>query len=563
MAGSGQGRYKGGYRSMKDENIDLETIVKKQKTIEKKQGLTERRYQREAQRRNIWGFNGENPNGNSDVKSIFYDPLMLDTNRYGHVRTISPYYGRPISYRILREVARKAWILNVCIINVIRKVRPYLKPSTSENQRGYRIKKKDAEEMSEKEKKIAKELSDFLMKTGDVEDSQREDDLDKYITKILRDLFQLDQIATELQRNRVGELCAFHAMDAATIEKALPNDFNIKYLQVIYNVPYGDFTKEEMIFDCMNPRSDIEKAGYGFSLVEQAIDLVTSSINTFMFNAGFFTENKLPRGMLLLQGDADTDEVEEIEDYIVNLMSGPPTSQWRIPIIPTGKPDGGAEGGQRRFEWINLQGTNNDMQFSSWFDLQLSGIVSLFGESMESIGIHSQKSQPLISADTQPRIESTKSLILGDTLGWLQKHLNQIIEIKNPEYELEIIGYERDDPKLTTEIDKEEVGTWKSIDEKRIEKGLDPFDKAWSQVPLNPYVIQLLSQEQQQNSPFGDGMGDDMDMEDFDGEENPDDEEESGEEGGEADGSGWDEIEKQQSAKVEKAIGKDFVRIIV
>ena len=121
-----------GYRSMKDENVDLEQTIKKQHRLNRKRDM-----ESQAQRRNMntWGFSGENFH-RSDIKSIFYDPLMLDTNRYGHVRTISPYYGRPLSYRILREVSRKAWILNVCIMNVIRKVRPFLKPSTSENQRG-------------------------------------------------------------------------------------------------------------------------------------------------------------------------------------------------------------------------------------------------------------------------------------------------------------------------------------------------------------------------------------------------------------------------------------------
>jgi len=547
------GRYIGGYRSMKDEDVDLKETIRKQQ-------LLDRRNSREARRRNVntWGFNNENLN-RSDIKSIFYDPLMLDTNRYGHVRTISPYYGRPISYRILREVSKKAWILNVCIMNVIRKVRPYLKQSTSENMRGFRIKKKDTEKMSKKEEEIAKELAHFMLKTGDVDDPYRKDDLDKYTTKILRDLFQLDQIATELQRTKGGDLCAFWAMDSATIEAALPNDFGIDYLQVIYNVPYGDFSKDEMIFDCMNPRTDIEKAGYGYSLVEQAIDLVTSAINTFMFNAGYFTENKLPRGMLLLQGDADSDEIETIEEYIINLLSGPPSSQWKIPIIPTGKADGGAEGGQRRFEWVALQGNNQEMQFQSWYDLQLSGIVSLFGESMESIGLHSQKSQSLIGVDTQPKVDATKSLILGDVLGWLQKHFNQIIEAKNPEYEIEIIGYERDDAKLVLEIDKAEVGTWKSIDEKRIEKGLEPFEKSWSQVPLNPYVIQLLGQEQ--SGMFGGGGPDDMGG--FGDGEAPEGE-------GDSAGTGWDDLEAQQqegqeeSDEVEKSLGrKDLVRIIV
>jgi hypothetical protein len=553
----------------KQEDIDVEKMVRRQQAIE-------RRNERAYRQSQALGFNNnnmrrDNPSG---ARSIFIDPLMLDANRYGTIRTISPYYGRQISYKILRAVSQKAWILNVCILNVIRKARPFIKVSTSANERGFCIKKRDMgpdDKMTEAEQARAKELSKFLLKTGDAKDPERKDDLNKYTTKILRDLFQLDQISCELQYTRDRkEICAFWAMDTATIEVALPNDEEIGYVQVVYNVPHAYFTGEELIFDCMNPRTDIEKAGYGYSLVEQAIDLITSAINTFMYNAGFFQENKLPRGIMLLQGDADPDVVEEIEDYIVNAMSGPPSNQWRIPIIPSGRGDGGGGDERRRIDFVNLQGNNKEMEFQSWFDLQLSGIVSLFGESMESLGLHSQKSQPLISADTAPKSEATKSQILGDVLGFLQNHFNQILEKKDPDYEFEFVGYEKDDPNLKMQMDKTEVETYKSIDEKRAEMGLEPFNKKWSSVPLNPYVIQLLQSEE--GGMFGPGCDEDMEGGEDEGEEDaggsPDDENaDTGEGDTEGGGSGWDEIESRQNGggdPVGKSLNKrQFMRIVI
>jgi hypothetical protein len=531
-----------------EQDISVDALIKRQAAIERRN--------RRAARAGFTGYRIEKNDG-TNTQSMFYDPLTLESNAYGTVRTISPYYGRVINHRVLRRVSEKAWILNLCIQNITKKVRPYLKPTSSENQRGFRIKKKDVEKMSEAEKKVAKELEHFLLKTGDVEEDNREDDLDKYATKIIRDLCQLDQIATELQQTRGGDLCAFWAIDAGTIEVALPsseNETGIKYVQVIHNIPYAEYSRKDLIFDCINPRTDIEKAGYGYSIVEQAIDLVTSAINTFMFNAGFFQENKLPRGILLLQGDADQNEVDDIEDYIVNLMSGPPTSQWRIPIIPSGRHDGGGDGSARKIEWISLQGTNKEMEFQSWYDLQLSGIVGLFGLSMEDIGLHSTKSQPLLGQDNTPRIETSKSLVLGDILGFLQKHFNQIIAYKNPDYEVEIIGYEKADPRLSMDIDKSEVETFKTIDEKREEKGLEPFNKPWSQVPMNAHAVQMVINEQQ-GSPFGEDMGDEGG--DF-GEEEDEDGEDTGEEGG--NGPGWDELEQQGDGEAERPVEKSIIR---
>jgi hypothetical protein len=514
------------------------------------------------------------PQRRDNLKSFFIDPLALEANAYGPVRTISPWYGHMISCRVLRKVSEKAWLINLCIQNITKKIRPYLKPVTEDNQRGFRIKNKIADEkkreMTEREKKDARKLGEFFLHTGDIEDTSRKDDIDKYTTKIIRDICQLDQIATEIQRTQGGEVCAFWAVDASTIEVALPESekvTGVSYAQVINRIPYAYYGLDELIFDCMNPRTDIEKAGYGYSIVEQAIDLVTSLINTFMYNAGFFTENKLPRGILLLNGDADMDEIEDIEDYMSNLLSGPPSSQWKIPIIPSGK-DKINDSSGRRLEWINLQGTSKDMEYQAWFDLQGSGVVGLFGFSMEDLGLHSQKSQPMIGENTAPRIESSKSLVLGDMLGFLQKHFNQILQYKNPAFEFEFVGYEKDDPKLVMDIDKSEVGTYKSLNEKRAEKGQEALDftkiKNPADLPMNPQAIQVWQNMQQRGSPFGGDMGG-MDGEEDESGGDFGEENENSEAG--ADDEAWGELEDQQGeggAIVEKSLAKKrIVRIVI
>jgi hypothetical protein len=536
-------------------------------------------------------YSNEKPN--EDLKSFFFDPLSLESNYYGNVRTISPYYGRQVTCRILRRVAEKAWIINLCISTTIKQARPYFKETTEENQRGFRIRSKkaveDGREMKEAEKKEARRLAKFFLRTGDAEDPNRTDDLDKYATKIIRDLYQLDQISTELQRTHGRDVCAFWAMDTATIEVALPNTervTGVKYAQVINHVPYAFYGRDDLIFDCLNPRTDIEKAGYGYSIVEQAIDLVTSSINTFMYNAGFFTENKLPRGLLLLNGSADQNEIEDIEDYIANLMSGPPTSQWRVPIIPTGRTKNADNGSGRLFEWINLQGTSKEMEFQTWYDLQLSAIVAMFGKSMEELGLHSQKSQAIFAASTEPKIEASKSLGLGDILTYLQKHFNQILQYKNPDFVFEFIGYEKDDPKLMLELIKGEVETVIALNEKRIEMGHEAIDvtkiKNPADLPMNPHIIQAW--QALQGAGDGTGGGSPFDMGDDDFEEGGDEEgagagEAGGAEGedagegsgggkndeGEEGSAGWGDIEEQRGGAVRKSLGGqgEPVRIVV
>jgi hypothetical protein len=188
--------------------------------------------------------------------------------------------------------------------------------------------------------------------------------------------------------------------------------------------------------------------------------------------------------------------------------------------------------------------------------------------------------------DTSPKQEASKSLVLGDMLGFLQKHFNKILAYKNPAFEFEFVGYEKDDPRLTFEIDREEVGTWKALNEKRAEKGHDDLDftkiKNPADLPMNPQAIQAWQHLQQQaGSPFGNmgdmaGMGgmDDMGEDgDFGQDDEGGDFGEGGEtdkEGGEteADDGAWGELEGRQreggAATVEKSLAKKrVVRIVI
>jgi len=513
------------------EKIDIEKLLKR--------AAARDRMQRSFKPPSVYS----NLKPNDDLKSQFFDPLAMETNYYGGIRTISPYYGRLLTPAILRLVAEKCWIINICISTSIKQARPFLKESTGENQRGFRIKNlaadKAGREMNEKEKKESEQLVDFLLNTGDVEDPNRVDDMDGYSTKIIRDLYHLDQISTELQRTKSGELCAFWAVDTATIEVALPNQENIKYAQVIDSIPYAWYTKDDLIYDCMNPRTDIKKAGYGYSLVEQCIELVTSAINTFHYNAGFFTENKLPRGMILINGDLDDEDMQDMQEWIISAMSVQPGQQWHVPIIPSGKTKGSGSG--KTIDWVNLQGSNKDMEFDGWFKLQLSAIVAMFAKSMEELNLPSTMGQSIFAANAGPKMDASKSLGLGDLLSFLQKHFNKIIQIKNPAYCFEFVGYEKDDMKMVADIDKAEVDTWKTLNEKRMEKGLEPIDlnevENAFDIPMGVQAVQLYQSKQGMGG-MGGGFGGEDD------EEGAEDEE---------DGGGWDEMENNENEDGEES----------
>lgn len=490
-------------------------------------------------------------------QSSFFDPYRNIENEYGNLRTADGHYNREVDCQTLRRVSKKAWIINLCIINVQKKIKPFLKPSTNRNLRGFVVKKigEDVIKAAGQKSEARTEIEQFLLNTG-IEKSPDRDNFTRFCIKILRDALEIDQVATEIGRTVSGKVYAFWAVDGATIERVLPNQdnpFHIKYVQVIDSIPQAFYPEDSLIFDYQNPRSDVRYSFYGYSPVEQAIDLITSTINAFTYNAGFFTENKLPRGMLLLDGNANQETVEQMEDYLCDIMSGTTANQWRVPIIPAGN---GTSGENNSIKWVSLGGTNKEMEFQGWLDFLTSAIVSLFGCSMEELGLHSSKSQPMFEHNTTPEIEASKSLVLGDMLAFLQQYINQILEKAYPGYEIEFVGYERDDPKQILDLTKTELESFKTLNEVRKEKGLKPIEADWAdKCPANPQFVQMYQSAQMD----GGGM-EDPDAAEDEGGEGADFGEENADENENVDNDAWNDIagnDKVNNAENEDNAGEE------
>lgn len=493
--------------------------------------------------------------------SSFFDPYTVSDTSIANLRCVSRAQNGSVSARVLREIARKAWVINICIGNIEKKIKPFLKPSTDRNVRGFVILKKGEElgKAAGQKSKERKEVEDFIIHTGNYEDSDR-DTFVKYAEKIVRDWLTIAGVSTEMQYNRAGEAIAFFAVDAGTIECVLPNKEHpeFKYAQVINGMPQVAYTDKELLVEIANPQTDIYHSFYGLSPIEQAIDLIASEINTITYNAGAFTENKLPRGMLLVDGDLDYESTEEMTDYIAEIMSGSPANQWRVPVIPSGGSDGKANG----IKWVQLGGNNRDMEFSNWLDFLVSNVVALFGCSMEELGLHSQKSQAMFEREGKTQTEASKSTILGDTLSFLQDYVNRILDIAYPDYQLEFVGYEKDDPKAIVDIDKAETEAYKTLNEKREEKGLKKIDADWADIPLNPQAVQLFQAAQANAQQGGDEQGgengDDDSWGDYANAAMGDDAQQGGS-GGESEesGSGNQESEEEpQNGEAEKTGGE-------
>jgi hypothetical protein len=244
--------------------------------------------------------------------------------------------------------------------------------------------------------------------------------------------------------------------------------------------------------------------------------------------------------MLLLSGDMNSDNLDEMEEYLSAIMSGGPLNQWRIPIVPSGDKDA-------KIEWKPIN-TNREMEFQAWIDYLVSGVIALFGCSADELGMSVQKSQPVVDSSSGDRMSAAKSALLGDILVFFESYLNKIIAKINSDYVLEFVGYEKDNPNTVADLDEKEVRTWKTVNEKRAEKGLDPIDLSKienpADLPMNVQLIQCFQGQQAQ-----DGMGGDMG--DFGGDD----------EGG-YDESGEEEIEEQIPSEMDEQLPEDMNKSI-
>jgi hypothetical protein len=250
------------------------------------------------------------------------------------------------------------------------------------------------------------------------------------------------------------------------------------------------------LFQFDNPRTDVKHYGYGYSKVEQAVELIVSSINTFAYNAGAFTEDKLPRGMILLSGDVGMEEVEEIEDYLIDVM-GPQgiygaSQRWGIPIIPSGK-----SGDKSSIQWQPMGNSNQEMQYSRWQDFLNMGIAALYGVDIESTGIKSEKAAKILESGSAEAHKYSDDKGIGNALTFLRRHFQNILDDIDPEFSFVFHGFEQDDAKELREATESELKTYKSLNEIRLENDLEPIDAKWADIPgaQNPQYVQLYQNE--------------------------------------------------------------------
>lgn len=465
-----------------------------------------------------------------EIKSILWNPSEIGFNGKGYR---DPNNG--ISFGTLNRMG-EIFIVKAIINTRIEQVQNFLKYSLDDQKPGYQIRYKKSpgsegsedKELNVKDKKIVDYIVKFLEEGGENDKWECEDNFQEFTRKVLRDSLVLDQMTFELVCARNMNLKKYRAVDAALIRQLDTND--PRYAQMFENFRWHGYlpryamvwdgqiirhpvTNEYVVFypwelgyGVRNKTTNVLRNGYGCSELETLIEIVTWILWGMQYNGNFFKQGSQPKGFINVKnGNIDQGTLNEFRQDWKQTMSTVYNSH-KIPVIQ------GID-----LEWIDLQQTNRDMEFTEWIKFLLVIACAVYRMDPSELGFQFQDAARIFGQEGQKeRLDHSRQKGLTPLLVFYQNVLNKyIISEIDDRLELVFTGIEIEDEAAQVELDK-----------KKSEAGFvsleDMFEK-YSGRKFNPEkdtILNTVYQSAQSNKMMG-GEGMNQIVDDEEGKDSP------------------------------------------
>jgi hypothetical protein len=372
----------------------------------------------------------------------------------------------------------------------------------------------------EKQRKEIKEIQDFIqhcgMNSDETDTTHRRWDFDKFVTAITEDRLTYNYMAVELIPTKDGsKLHHFYPMSAGTIRyvsersqqkqaDAMKEDIDpkrskkrfdaskpYKYVQVIRGKRVAAFTEDELIYEPATPTVDPEDNGYASGELEFLVNIITAHLYAEAHNRNFFTQGIGTKGILHIKGDnVSRAQLEAFKRQWFNQVVNTRNS-FRPPII----------GMAEDVKWVSLAQTNREMEFEQWMNYLIKICCAVFQIDPAEINFDISKtgSSTLQEANNEQRLKQSRDKGLKPLLDMIENLINNhIIRYWNSEYadkyKFRFVGFQAESRKSELERLKDEVQTYKTLNEVRIEMGLPPTESG--DIVLNATYTQYLAQKQ-------------------------------------------------------------------
>lgn len=465
-----------------------------------------------------------------DPKGLLYDPFTALDQMGFRERPTS------ITYRTLAEMARRVTPYAAYLQTRINQIASFAEPQPDEHSVGFKIRLKDRRaKMTPQLQKDADRLVDWVRRCGNPDVKVKRKNFGHYLRMTTWDALVYDQYTAEVVPDRRGKPCYWRPLDAATIrisddlDETDDTDETIQYVQVYDDTIIAEFTERELMFGVRNPRSDIRYAGYGVSELELLIVIVTALLNGIDYNAAFFKQGTVAKGIINFKGAIPDKELVAFRRQWYAMLTGVGNA-WRTPVVNADD-----------LQYVNMQVGNRDMEFSSWIDWLLKLTCAVVQIAPEEIGFqfgNGGQTSSLSEGNQEEKLKFSKDKGLVPLAKFHAEQLNRgVIDHLDDRFELELAGINARSAEELIELQTKEVGAIKTVDEARQERGLKPLSGGRGDVILNQTWLAFVQGQQQGGGAGAPGVpqGASFDKGGLDGQpgqQNPDDDDEEGDDDG-------------------------------
>jgi len=429
------------------------------------------------------------------MQSVYLDELQ--------VFAAGDYFDKPspLGFDSLRQMVDQTPILNAVILTRIRQINRFCRPQENEDSPGFVIRHIDSDhQLQSSEEQSIKLLHRFVNNCGwEFNPRQRQrlkrNNFTGFMAKVVRDSLTMDSAAieTEFKRDKSKGIDGFYAVDGATIrlctEEGYQGDDEIFALQVVQGLVRTAYSYEDLIYVPRNPRTDVRLAGYGLGETELLIRVVTGFLNAMTYNIKGFDDNAIPKGMLHLSGDYDTNDLTAFKRYWNAMVKGI-NNAWTVPVMVSKDQESKAS-----FERFGIE--FNEMYFSKWMTFLTSIICAVYGMSPDEINFESFASSQssLSGSDTAEKLADSKDKGLRPLMSYLESIMTDyIITDFSDKYVFRWAGLDPEDQEKRHEMRKLIL----TVNEARAQEGHEAMEGPLGDAPLNPSLMGAWMQQQQQ-----------------------------------------------------------------
>lgn len=434
---------------------------------------------------------------------------------------------------VLRKVSY-VHIIDLIITTKINQILNFLKFTTDEQSIGFTVRKKLSRFEDKYQAKLTKQdeseidrIVDFIENSGEWGKWDIKDDMQKFISKVVRDSFTFNRSCFEKEWTFGDKLKRYTVIDPQTVRlletidphfEARNSQYNFvkkngylpRYCQ-IWNgqIAENPLTREQIVwypwelgYEVRRDSSDIWTNGYPVGEIEILTNIVTWILNGLQFNGNFFKNGSNQDVILNIKnGDGGGQQImNQLRQLWTQSMVGVENSH-KMPVV---------EG--LDMEVIKLkEGSNKDMEFQLWNEFLIVLTCGVFTIDPSELGFHfKQQSDQFGQKGEKERLDHSFNKGLKPILVWLQKLINKhFVSELNDKYEFVWCGVDLDDETQQLDNDKKKIDMGAISQEDVFQKySHRKFD------PKKDTILNSVYQQAQQAKMYGgEGMNDMVDEE--------------------------------------------------